>query len=151
MSNELKAPEWMDRCDDCGWPYAEDRSKGCAAFDCSFRPQHGSADYKRWKAGQSLTFTERKLTRDYIRRLETRVRLGTAEITRLHNALIGFGSHEVDCPEPVKPCDCGFSDALATVFRWESPLATCPDCGDQSLTPDGMCVSEHCEPDEKGQ
>ena len=74
MIDILKEPDWMARCDDCGWPYAEDRSKGCAEFDCSFRPQHGGEEYKRWKAGQSLTFTERKLSRAYIRQLETRIR-----------------------------------------------------------------------------
>lgn len=73
MTNTLKAPDWMDRCDDCGWPLLEDRSAGCHEFDCSFRPQHGSEEYKRWKAGQSLTFEERKQSRNYIRRLETRI------------------------------------------------------------------------------
>jgi len=38
-------------------------------------------------------------------------------------------------------------DAVST----QQSLSECPDCGDMSLTPDKMCVSEHCEPDQSGR
>lgn len=88
MTDELKAPNWLNRCDTCGWPLEEDRSAGCHEFDCSQRP------LPKW--GQSLTAAERQLTRDYIRRLETRLQLRSAQVTahqqREDEIIVALGS-----------------------------------------------------------
>ena len=37
MDNK-KPSNTSERCDTCGWPYAEDRDDGCVPDDCSMRP-----------------------------------------------------------------------------------------------------------------
>ena len=79
MSEELKEPEWLGRCDTCGWPIHQNRASGCHEFDCSERPQP--------KQGQALTHLDRLYTRNYIRQLETKLQLGSTEVTELKTKL----------------------------------------------------------------
>lgn len=84
MNNPLR---WMHRCDVCGWPLESDRSKGCAEFDCSMRPQPD---------GYGLTHSERLAARAEIRRLETALRVASAEGARKQERIDEL---EVRCQE----------------------------------------------------
>lgn len=40
------------RCPICSWPYAKSRDEGCVPGDCSYRPEHGSEEWRRVKANR---------------------------------------------------------------------------------------------------
>ena len=72
----------------------------------------------------------------------------TAEVTRL-KAAIGDAICNLDDIPGTSGTSYDLENVLLdTVSGNQSPLTKCPDCGDQSFTPDGMFVSEYCEPDD---
>ena len=85
---------WLARCDVCGWPLADDRSNGCAEFDCSMRPQ---------PAGYGLNHAERLAARAEIRRLETALRNASTEVKAAFIAGYGEGVQDTKRCFPSSP------------------------------------------------